>query len=299
MIKKVGFIGLGTMGAPMATNLLAAGYCLRAYDLRSDAVEKLEKLGAVAASSVVDACRDADVVITMLPNGDNVESALFDSNTVAAIPKRALYIDMSTILPSVTDRIGQRLAKQGVAMIDAPVGRSSQHAVDGKLLIMVGGSAKDVEYAKPLLDVMGDTIVHCGPLGAGERMKIVNNYMSISLNVLTAESLLLAQQCGLDAEQARQVMLGTVAGQGHMGTTYPAKVLKGDVSPGFMVDLAHKDLGLALETAAQLNSPVLMGSVAREIYGLARAKGRGRQDWTSLYTMMRESVRSGSVESAA
>lgn len=290
MIERIGFIGLGTMGSPMARNLVTAGYRLHVYDLSRDAVAALEKHGAVAATSAADACRGADVVITMLPNGDNVESALFKDNAVAAISDQALYIDMSTILPSVTDRIGRQLAAQGVAMVDAPVGRSSQHAVDGKLLIMAGGSKEDIAYAKPLFDVMGDTVVHCGPLGAGERMKIVNNYMSIALNVLTAESLLLAQQCGLDPEQARHVMLDTVAGQGHMSTTYPAKVLKHDLSPGFMVDLAHKDLGLALETAAELNSPVLMGSVAREVYGQARVQGRGQQDWTAVYAAMRASA---------
>src|SRR5699024_2497976 len=201
-------------------------------------------------------------------NGEHVESALFGKNGIAeTIPENALYIDMSTILPSVTRRVGQRLEQQGVSMVDAPVGRSSQHAVEGKLLIMAGGDHEDVEHARPVLRRLGDTIIHCGPLGAGEHMKIVNNYMSIALNVLTAESLTLAQRCGLDVEQARQVMLGTVAGQGHMGTTYPAKVLQDDLSPRFMIDLAHKDLGLALETAAELNSPALMGAVARHVYG--------------------------------
>src|SRR5699024_6681381 len=204
-----------------------------------------------------------------------------------------------TILPSVTNRIGQRLERLGVSMIDAPVGRSSQHAVDGKLLIMTGGRHEDVERARPVLDKLGDTIVHCGPLGAGERMKIVNNYMSIVLNVLTAESLTLAQQCGLDTEQARQVMLGTVAGQGHMNTTYPAKVLQNDLTPGFMIDLAHKDLGLARGTAAELNSPALMGAVARHVYGQVRAQGRGRQDWTALYASMREAVDAADAVSAA
>lgn len=289
MIKKVAFIGLGAMGSPMAKNLLAAGYSLRVFDLRDDAVTALEEQGASAATSPADACLGTDIIITMLPNGEHVESVLFGAdNAVGSISKHALYIDMSTILPSVTHKIGQRLAEFGVSMIDAPVGRSSQHAVDGKLLIMAGGNQKDVEYARPLLSKLGDTIVHCGPLGAGEHMKIVNNYMSIALNALTAESLILAQRCGLDVEQARQVMLGTVAGQGHMSTTYPTKVLQNDLTPGFMIDLAYKDLGLALDTAAELNSPALIGAVARHLYGQVRAQGLGRQDWTALYANMRE-----------
>lgn len=300
MIEEVGFIGLGTMGSPMAANLLAAGYRLRVFDINRGAVASLEKQGATVTASAAEVCCGADAVITMLPNGDNVEAALFGEGDVASnIPERALYIDMSTILPSVTDQIGRRLAERGVTMIDAPVGRSSQHAVEGKLLIMVGGHDEDVERARPLLGTMGDTIVHCGPLGAGERMKIVNNYMSIALNVLTAESLTLAQRCKLDPEQARQVMLGTVAGQGHMDTTYPAKVLKGDLTPGFMIDLAHKDLGLALETAAELNSPALLGAVAREVYAQTRAQGRGRQDWTALYASLRDAAGVTDAEPAA
>lgn len=291
MIEDIGFIGLGTMGAPMAANLLAAGYRLRVFDLSCDAVKRLEKRGAVKATNAADASQNVDAVITMLPNGDHVEAALFGVHGVAdAISQQSLYIDMSTILPSVTRRIGQRLAQKDISMIDAPVGRSSQHAEQGKLLIMAGGEEVDLNQARPVLERLGDTIIHCGSLGAGASMKVVNNYMSISLNVLTAETLTLAQRCGLDTEQAREVMLGTVAGQGHMGTTYPAKVLCGDLSPGFMVDLAHKDLGLALDTAAELNSPALMGAVARQVYGHARLEGRGCQDWTALYASMRESI---------
>lgn len=272
----------------MARNLLRAGFDVKAFDINRDAVAALEDDGAHPAESPADAARDCDELITMLPNGESVESALFGESGIAgALPRNALYIDMSTILPAQTDRIGKRLREQGTSMVDAPVGRSSQHAVDGKLLIMAGGEAGDLERARALLDCLGDTIVHCGPLGSGGRMKIVNNYMSIALNVLTAESLTMAERAGLDPELARQVMLGTVAGQGHMATTYPAKVLKGDLTPGFMVDLAHKDIGLALAMAAELDAPSWMGAVAQQAYGLARRDGRGSQDWTALYQTLR------------
>lgn len=289
MMEKIGFIGIGTMGAPMARNLLHAGHDVRVFDLNGAAVAALVEAGATGAASPAGAAQGADMVITMLPNGSHVETAMFgDDGIAAAMSEDALYIDMSTILPASTDSIGRRLARRGIDMIDAPVGRSSQHAVEGKLLIMAGGSLEDLERCRPILSRMGDTIVHCGPLGMGGRMKIVNNYMSIALNALTAEALTLAELSGLDPEQARQVMLGTVAGQGHMGTTYPAKVLKGDLKPGFMIDLAHKDLGLALELAAGLNAPAFLGAVARETYGVARSKGRGREDWTALYAALRE-----------
>ncbi len=288
MARTIGFVGVGTMGAPMARNLLRAGFALQVHDVDRDAVMALEEEGARAAESPAEAAHGCDELITMLPNGEIVEAALFGEAGIAeALPSDALYIDMSTILSAQTDRIAKRRAERGLSMIDAPVGRSSQHAIDGKLMIMVGGEAADVERARPLLEKLGDTIVHCGPVGAGGRMKIVNNYMSIALNVLTAESLTMAESAGLDPEQAREVMLGTVAGQGHMATTYPAKVLKGDLAPGFMVDLAHKDMGLALAMAGELNTPAYMGAVAHQAYGLARHDGRGRQDWTALYQSMR------------
>jgi len=284
LIRTVAFIGLGTMGRPMALNVLKGGFALRVYDIVAAAVEALVQAGAAAASSPAEAARGADCVITMLPNGPQVEDAVFGRNGVAeAIGREALFIDMSTIAPTVTDTVGRRLAEKGIAMLDAPVGRLPQHAVEGKLLIMVGGNAADLERARPVFERMGDTIVHCGPVGSGSRMKIVNNFMSITLNATTAEALTLAEASGLDPEFARQVMLGTAAGQGHMGTTYPAKVLKGDLTPGFMLDLAFKDLGLALEFGNGLGLPLATGRAAEAAYRSAQRGGFGRNDWTALY----------------
>lgn len=291
MGASVGFIGVGTMGGPMARNLLRHGYRVRVFDLDSQLLTGLEKDGAEVAPNAAAAASDADCVITMLPRGEHVESALFgDQGAAEAMGDGVLYINMSTILPSDSTRFALRLQTAGVAVVDAPVGRSSQHAIDGKLLIMVGGEAGDVERARAFLEPLGDTIVHCGPTGAGQKMKLVNNYMSIALNALTAEALVMAESAGLDPEQARSVMLGTVAGQGHMGTTYPAKVLKGDLTPGFMVDLAHKDMGLALAMAGELDAPAWLGAVAHQTYGLARRHGRGAEDWTAVYAALRETA---------
>lgn len=291
MNANIGFVGVGTMGEPMARNLLRAGYPVTVFDLDAERLSALAEAGAGVASSPAGAASGADCVISMLPRGEHVEAALFDESGIASeLREGALYIDMSTILPSHTVRFARRLQTAGVAVIDAPVGRSSQHAVDGKLLIMVGGDTQDVGRARPFLEPLGDTIVHCGPTGAGQKMKLVNNYMSIALNALTAETLVMSERAGLDPEQARNVMLGTVAGQGHMGTTYPAKVLKGDLAPGFMVDLAHKDMGLALEMASELDAPTWSGAIAQQTYGLARRKGRGSDDWTALYEVLRETA---------
>jgi 4-hydroxybutyrate dehydrogenase/sulfolactaldehyde 3-reductase len=293
-LRRIGFIGLGTMGGPMARNLLSAGFDLRVFDIEPTAVKALASAGATAASSAADAARGTEAVITMLPNGEHVEAAVFGAAGAAGTMERgSLFIDMSTIAPAVTDRIAQKMAERGIAMLDAPVGRSSQHAVEGKLLIMVGGAEADLNRARPALEKLGDTIVHCGPVGSGARMKIVNNFMSITLNATTAEALTLAEASGLDPELARKVMLGTVAGQGHMATTYPAKVLKDDLTPGFMVDLAYKDLGLAVELAAQLGVEVPTGLAARQAYELARGEGYGRKDWTAIYAVLRGQRRGG------
>lgn len=276
----------------MARNLLKAGFAVRGYDLSTTTVAVLAEEGAYAAASAADAARHADCVITMLPNGEHVEAALFGPDGVAASLRPGMtLIDMSTIAPAVTDRIAAVMAARGVAMVDAPVGRTSQHAVDGKLLIMVGGTPEALQAVRGVLETLGDTIVHCGPVGAGIRMKIVNNYMSITLNATTAEALSLAEASGLDPELARTVMLGTAAGLGHMATTYPAKVLRGDLTPGFKVDLAYKDLGLALDLAASVGLRALTGQAARTAYGTARTDGHGSDDWTALYANARSRLK--------
>jgi 4-hydroxybutyrate dehydrogenase/sulfolactaldehyde 3-reductase len=289
MDKTIGFIGLGTMGRPMASNLLKGGFALRVFDIVPSAIDALGSAGVTSTGSPAEAAQGADVVITMLPNSSHVDEAVFGAVGVAdGIAHNALYIDMSTIAPAMTDSLAGRLAERGIAMVDAPVGRQQQHAIEGKLLIMAGGKASDIERARPVLERMGDTIVHCGPVGSGSRMKIVNNYMSTTLNTTTAEALTLAETSGLDVELARKVMLGTVAGTGHMGTTYPAKVLKGDLTPGFMVDLALKDLRLALEFGQSLGVELHTGLMAERVYAATSEAGHGKHDWTALYAYYRQ-----------
>ncbi len=283
-MTTVGFIGLGVMGAPMARNILKGGFQCRVFDIDPTAVQSIVAAGAKAATSPQDCAMGSDVVILMLPNGAIVEAVLFGPDGVLnGMAEHAVAIDMSTILPGQTDAHAARMKQAGRRFVDAPVGRSSAHAVSGQLLIMVGGSQEDVSAVRPVLETMGDTIEHCGPTGAGARMKIVNNFMSITLNATTVEALLLAETSGLDPELARRVMLSTTAGQGHMATTYPAKVLKGDLEPGFAIDLAHKDLLLALEMAGPLNVELTTGAAAMPRYDAARAAGRGGEDWTALY----------------
>ncbi len=290
-LPTIGFIGLGTMGAPMAHNLVKASFDVRVYDVLPQAVARLVDVGATAAASAAAAAAGVDVIVTMLPNGDHVEEALFGSQGAASrLLRGALVIEMSTIAPATTDRLAAQLATQGITMVDAPVGRSSQHAIDGKLLIMAGGAQSDVIRAMPILQQLGDTIVHCGPTGTGARMKLVNNFMSITMNATTSEALSLAEASGLDPELARSVMLGTVAGQGHLSTTYPAKVLRGDVTPGFAIALAHKDLGLALDLGTATGVELTTGQAAQRTYERAMQAGLAREDWTAIYALARREL---------
>ena len=281
-MARIGFTGLGQMGRPMSRNLVRAGHHVRVFDIDANAVAALAAEGAEAAESPADAARDAEFVFTMLPVGTIVEQAVFgEKGIVEGISPESLYVDMSTILPAETKAIGARLADRGIAMIDAPVGRTSAHAETGTLAFMVGGADADIERARPLLEVMGETVTKCGPLGSAATVKLVNNYISIVSNLVMAEGFAMAQAAGVSADALVQVLGNTPAGRGHIQTTWPDKALKNDPSPAFMLDLAHKDLGLALDMAARLNVPAAAGAAGHQIYSLARAQGRGGDDWTT------------------
>ncbi|MBR9872921.1 MAG: sulfolactaldehyde 3-reductase [Vibrionaceae bacterium] len=287
-MSQIGFIGLGQMGTPMALNLIKGGHTLKVFDINEVAVQKLVENGAKEAVSPADAALDSEFVVTMLPNGKLVKNVIFGENGVAsALDKNALLIDMSTIHPLETDSLIQEMSDKGFSMMEAPVGRTSEHAVRGELLIMAGGTKEQIERAQPLFDCMGTETVDAGGAGKGIRIKIINNYMSIALNALSAEAATLSEAIGLDWDTAMKVMGGTPAGKGHFTTTWPGKVLAGDLSPVFMVDLAHKDLGIALDLANHVNVPMPCGAASRELYSIARAAGRGSQDWTAILEQLR------------
>lgn len=288
-MSKIAFIGLGTMGLPMARLLVKGGHEVVGFDLDAAARDRHVENGGAAAESAADAARGAEFVFTMVTNASHVRAALLgEQGAASAMDASALCVDMSTIHPLESDAIRADLTARGIGMVDAPVGRTSVHAIEGKLLVMAGAQPEQLERVRPLLALLGDTIVDCGGPGMGTRMKMINNFMSIVNNVVTAEALTLAESIGLDVDFAIDVMSGTAAGLGHMRTTYADKVLQGDLTPAFMLQLAHKDLGLALDLAASVNVPVPLGAAAREMYTLARGQGRGTQDWTAMYSMFRE-----------
>lgn len=288
-MSSIAFIGLGQMGSPMAKNLIKKGHKLTVYDINSKSVEELSQIGAKPALSPSDAAKNNEFIITMLPNGKLVEKVIFgDDGALLSLTENSLFIDMSTIHPLESDSIRQKLQNQNIQFMDAPVGRTSADAITGKLLILAGGTPEQVERASDILLCMGSEIINTGGPGRGIRVKLINNFMSIVLNTLSAETAVLCEALDLPLDIAFKVMSGTAAGKGHFTTTWANKVLKGDITPSFMIDLAHKDLGLALDVANQLHVPIPLGAASREVYSQARAHGRGRQDWSAILQHVRD-----------
>ena len=286
-MAAIAFIGLGQMGSPMASNLLQQGHQLRVFDVNAEAVRHLVDKGATPAANPAQAAKDAEFIITMLPNGDLVRSVLFGENGVC---ESLSTDDMSTIHPLQTDKLIADMQAKGFSMMDVPVGRTSANAITGTLLLLAGGTAEQVERATPILMAMGSELINAGGPGMGIRVKLINNYMSIALNALSAEAAVLCEALNLPFDVAVKVMSGTAAGKGHFTTSWPNKVLSGDLSPAFMIDLAHKDLGIALDVANQLHVPMPLGAASREVYSQARAAGRGRQDWSAILEQVRVSA---------
>ncbi len=286
---QVGFIGLGLMGGGMTKNLVNKGVPVKGYDINREVVDRLASEGGTAAASPAEAAAGADVVFTILPNVPHVEGAIFGENGILKTLKPgALYVDCSTIPPDATKSIGKRLKEKGFAMVEAAVGRTSLDAWTGTLIFMVGGEEADVARVTPLLEKMGNTIYHCGPLGSGIATKIVNNYASVTINAVVAEALTLGEKLGCDRDRLVEVMQGTSAGNKHLSSTYPARVFVGDISPAFAMDMAYKDLGLALDVAATNKVPLFTGGAARQAYAIARAAGFGDKDWTSVLLAYRD-----------
>ena len=288
-MAKIGFIGLGAMGLCMARNLIKNGHEGIGFDFSEEAMDAHVENGGGIAISAAEASVKANFAIAMLPNGDAVKQAILGPNgVVEKLPKDSLFIDMSTIHPLETDQIRKNLRAQSVSMVDAPVGRTSVEAEKGESLFMVGAEKCDFKAVQPILACMGDTFIDCGGPGTGSRMKIVNNLMTTTLNVLTAEVLTFSDATGLDRNVALEVMGGTAAGRGHMSTTYPSRVLRGDLEPAFMIDLAKKDLDIAIKFSEALGVPISLAIQAEEIYADAQEDGRGRQDWTAIFDMLQK-----------
>ena len=288
MADKIGFIGLGRMGKSMAANLVKKGFALVVNDLNHTAVNDLVAMGAETAS-VADLARNCRIVVTMLPSSVEVEKLAYaDDGIFAHAQPGTILMDMSTIDPLATDRLAQRAAAQGLHVVDAPVGRLAEHADRGESLFMVGASDADFAKVKPLLDAMGTTTHHCGPVGTGGRTKLVNNYVAVTLTQVNAEALALSQRFGLDLAKTLQVLLGTSATNGQLRMNFTNKVLVGDTKPGFTIDLAHKDMSLIVNAAHAAQVPMPVAAAVHESYSLARASQHGSMDFSCMADVLCE-----------
>jgi 4-hydroxybutyrate dehydrogenase / sulfolactaldehyde 3-reductase len=282
-MERIGFIGLGRMGRPMASNLARKGFKLIAHDINPQAVRALVDLGATAANGVPGLAQASDVVITMLPSSLEVEDTVLGPDGVLAHSHAGqIIMDMSTVDPATTDRLAREAVKRGLSVVDAPVGRLAMHADRGESLFMVGASDADFAKVRPLLEAMGTTIHHCGGVGTGMRTKLVNNYLAIVSCQLNAEALALSQRFGLDLEKTLEVIHGTTATNGQLKLNWANKVLKGDIEPGFTIDLAHKDLSLIVGAANAAKVPVPVAAAAREVFTMARSSDYAGRDFSSI-----------------
>ncbi|MBZ9702817.1 MULTISPECIES: NAD(P)-dependent oxidoreductase [unclassified Mesorhizobium] len=258
-MTSVGFVGLGTMGAPMARNVLKAGHALTVFDLNPVAVKKLVEAGARAAASPREVAQQSEIVITMLPDAPDVEAAVLGADGIGhGLRAGSLYIDMSTIDPQTTQRIGAWLAQRGVDMIDSPVGKTVEHAIAGTSTLMIGGDAAVLERARPILSSMGADLIHCGGLGMGQAMKLTNNLLASVLITASSEALVAGAKAGLTLDTMINVLKTTMAWNQQLAVAMHNRALKGDFEPGFMVKLAHKDcrLALAMNDALGVETPV-------------------------------------------
>ena len=281
-MKKVGFIGLGIMGKPMAKNLLKAGYELVVFDINQDAVNEVVAAGAKSAPTSKDVAAQSEVVITMLPNSPHVKAAVLGENGVLEGAKPGLVlIDMSSIAPLASQEIAAAVAKKGVEMLDAPVSGGEPKAIDGSLSIMVGGKKELFDRSTELLSKMGKSVVLCGDVGAGNTTKLANQII-VALNIAAvSEALVLATKAGVDPELVFNAIRGGLAGSTVMEAKAPM-IMAGNFKPGFKIDLHIKDLANAIETGHDVGVPLPLTASVMEILQALKVDGKGQNDHSGI-----------------
>ena len=301
-MTRIGFIGVGTMGLPMAVNLVKKGFAVIAFDLNPAAVKAAAGVGTTAAASAAEAVAGADLVITMLPSSPHVESAFTgDGGVLMAARKGTLLVDMSTIDPAVTRRLAAAAAERGLRFVDAPVSGGVPRATDGTLAIMVGGAPADFEAARPALAAMGANVIHVGPVGSGEVVKLCNNLIAGVAAVAVSEAFRIAEGFGVDPKVVTEVIAKSSGNTWVMEHMHPVPGLvarsasTNEYRPGFMTDLMCKDVGLAVDAARGLRIPVFVAPAAQQVYRLASSHGLGRKDFTSVYTFLKPSAENAPV----
>lgn len=286
--ERIGFIGTGIMGRPMAHNLLKAGFAVTVNNRTKAKAKQILAEGAVWASSPAIVANNSDVVITCVPDTPDVREVLLGKNGVIEAARPGLIcVDMSTISPAATKHIGEALAARGVTLIDAPVSGGEIGAIEGKLSIMIGGPKEVVEKVRPIMEAMGRTVTYCGPLGCGQVMKLVNQVMVVHTIMSIAEGFAFAEKAGLDLETTLKVTSAGAASSHSLKALGP-KIIAGDFKPAFMVDLQQKDLRLVLEYADQLKQPLPGVALVRQLLAVLQAQGRGRDGTQALVDVIRQ-----------
>lgn len=281
-MERIGFIGLGIMGKPMAARLVRAGFPVVVHNRSPAAAEELAAEGAQAAGSPREVAERSGVVITMLPDSPDVEAVVHgDDGVLAGARQGMLFIDMSTIAPATTRALHAALAERGVAAVDAPVSGGEQAAIDGQLSIMAGGDEDAIARAAPVFEELGKATTQIGPAGAGQVAKAANQIVVALTIQAVAEALTLARKAGVDPARVRQALLGGFA-QSKILEVHGERMLEGRYEPGFRVELHRKDLAIALQSAREEGVPLLATAQVAELLNALIAQGSGALDHSAL-----------------
>ncbi|MDQ3841308.1 MAG: 2-hydroxy-3-oxopropionate reductase [Actinomycetota bacterium] len=288
MTGKVGFVGLGIMGRPMARNLLAAGYELVVHNRSRGKAEGLAEEGASVADNPKEVAESCETVITMLSDSPQVEEVLAGENGVfEGVREGALLADMSTISPVVAKELAAEARERGASMLDAPVSGGEPGAEAGTLSIMVGGSVEDFDRAQPLFEVMGTTVVHVGDSGTGQVVKACNQIVVALTIEAVSEALVLGSKAGVDPAKVVEVLSGGMAGNKVMEVR-GEKFLKHEFDPGFKIELHRKDLGIALAAGREYGVPLPVTGIVDQVLEALVAKGLGGKDHSAILTFIED-----------
>lgn len=289
-VQKVGVIGLGTMGRPIARNIRQAGFDVTVYDLNPHAVEYLVGFGATAAERPSDVAMGADLVISVLPDGPDVlQTMLGEEGVYHAAREGMIHADFSTVHPKISLQLHEEAQKRGVRVLDSAMARGPVEAETGKLVLMIGGAKEDIDAAMPVLSKVATDIHHCGPNGAGATMKLINNMLGGVIAAANAESLLLGVKAGLSPEIMYQVLSTTGGNSAMLHGMIKNKVFNRDFQPpSFALDLQYKDARLALDLAADVGASMPVGGLVQQLRTSARGKGMGRWDTAAIATVWEE-----------
>jgi 2-hydroxy-3-oxopropionate reductase len=287
-MTTVTVIGLGIMGGPMAANLVKAGFDVTGFNRSKAKIDQLVEQGGRGAASIADAVREADVIITMLPDSPDVEDVVLGENGILAhAPTGSLWIDASTIRPDVSVRLAEAAVARGLRAVDAPVSGGESGAIEASLSIMVGGGAAEFEAARPVLDAVGSTVVHVGPAGSGQTVKAANQLIVAGTIELVAEAIVFLEAHGVDTEAAVKVLAGGLAGNRILDRK-AAGMLARTYQPGFRIDLHHKDMGIVTAAAREAGVAIPLGAAVAQLMGAARAQGHGSLDHSALLMLVEQ-----------